>query len=51
MVVDNANRLTGLKGKTKDFQTFRFGDDLGFLPGTNDLVKSTFTKGDSYETR
>lgn len=51
MVVDNANKLNGLRVNAKEFQTFQLGTNLGVLPGVNDLVKSTSTKGDSYETR
>ena len=51
MVVDNANKLKGLRGNTLESQTFQLGTSLGVLPGVDDLVKSTSTKGDSYETR
>jgi len=51
MVVDNANKLEGLRKNAEKFQTFQLGTSLGVLPGVNELVKSTSTKGDSYETR
>ena len=51
MVVDNANKLNGLRGNAEKSQTFQLGTNLGVLPGVNDLVKSTSTKGVSYETR
>lgn len=50
MVVDNANKLNGLRVNAKESQTFQLGTNLGVLPGVYDLVKST-TKGESYETR
>lgn len=51
MRVVNANKLDGLRVYTNESQTFQLGTNLGVLPGVDDLVKSTSTIGDSYETR
>ena len=51
MVVDNANKLKGLRVNAKEARTFQLGSDLGVLPGVDDLIKPTSTKGDIYETR